>query len=107
MLLWCSSFTLYRQSLSSTASSDIAFSRSINFFRTTHKPLPDLKFLSQNQRFFKFQGHEMAPKSIQDINPLYTRASLTDSHPVSTETIPTKGVGEQDPVHGQPVLLAN
>ena len=62
MFLWFSCFTLYRQSLSSTASSDIAFSRSINFFCTTHKPLPDLKLLSQNQRFFKFQGHEMASK---------------------------------------------
>ena len=107
MFLWFSCFTLYRQSLSSTAYSDIAFSRSINFFCTTHKLLPDLKLLSQNQRFFKFQGHEMASKSTQDINPLYIRASLTDRHPVSTETIATKGVREHDPVHGQPMVLAN
>lgn len=49
----------------------------------------------------------MASKSTQDINPPYTRASLTDSPPVSTETIATKEVRGQDPVHGQPMLLAN
>lgn len=49
----------------------------------------------------------MASKSTQDINPLYIRASLTDRHPVSTETIATKGVREHDPVHGQPMVLAN